>query len=529
MRKTSRKRLSEYLLAEGAVSSEQLAIALRIQEVTGARLADIIVQQNFCTQAQAISVMMKHCPDELAGSSITNITLPKLFLTSTRTIDQGNNGDTFFIATLHADPDWVVSAATKMLSEQTGREITVKIQEANIRDIRSQLAEYEAESAQTLSKRIEDETDPNIILDRLIDEAIQKRTSDIHIIHTIDTTNIAYRIDGMLRISHVMSKKDTESLFARIKTIMGGDASNTRVPQDGNFTLIRERKRIDFRVSSTPCNNGEVLVIRILNPDNVKRIEDLGISLVGEIAEVANKPKGIFLVCGSTGQGKTTTMYSFLQNMDCIHKKIATIEDPIEYRIPNIVQTQVNRAVGLDFKDFCRNILRQDPDVILVGEIRDLETVESCNHMADTGHSVITSLHCDSVATFFTRMETLGVDLDKLGFYLNGILIQQLVRKLCPKCGKSAKKGCEYCEGEGYLGRIPLVEFAKIDDYRGYMQLRQDIAANNATYYTFEQDARVKIAQGLTDCAEISRHFKKTAQFCNGGARCLDGGAACIR
>lgn len=532
-----KKRLGSYLVADGAITEEQLMIALRIQEVTKERLGDIVVHQNFAPRERVIKAMMRHSPDDMVGSAVTNITLPKDFLITTRTVDKGNTGDVFFIATLNPDPKWVIEKATEILTGLHKRPVEVKMKEASIQEIRTILKGYETDHGKkNESKRIEDEDDPNVILERMLDEALSRRASDIRIENTFEGTTVSYRVDGVIRKNvTIFAKKQTEPLFARIKTLMGVDATNTRIIQDGSFPMVRNGRKVDLRGSTTPCKHGESIALRIQIRDNVKNLYDLGISRINEIMEVVSRPKGIFIICGSTGQGKTTTMYSFLQGIDTLHEQVITAEDPIEYSFPNITQIQVNRQVGLDFKDICRGIMRQDPDRALIGELRDAETLQACNYMSDSGHGVLTSFHAESIANFFPRLDKLGAgedNIDQFGFSLTGILVQQLVRRLCPDCqvaGQKQRKGCNLCDGTGYYGRIPVIEFVAINGYDQYQKLRKEIMENRPTYYTFQQDARAKVAAGLTDCSELKKHLKIDVCFCGGQDHCIDGGPKCIQ
>ena len=322
----------------------------------------------------------------------------------------------------------------------------------------------------------------------LIGRAVESQASDIHIEPTEDSLKVRLRVDGALTDEEALPATFKAAFVSRIKVMAGLNIAERRLPQDGRLRLAVRGHEIDLRVATSPTIYGESVVMRILDRSHVP-LDFVSLGFDGETLErlmaVLHQPHGIALVTGPTGSGKTTTLYAALSAMNTAERKILTIEDPIEYRLAGVNQTQVNPQIGLTFSTALRSFLRQDPDVMMVGEIRDLETAQVSVQAALTGHTILATLHTNSAATAVTRLLDMGVEPFLITSTLNAVLAQRLVRRLCPNCrepftptpetfaalGAGAArsdrlwraKGCGACAGSGFKGRIALLELLVMD------------------------------------------------------------------
>ncbi len=365
--------------------------------------------------------------------------------------------------------------------------------------------------------------------------AVKSRATDIHIEPHEKYVSVRYRIDGDLSTVLKISKTYQEAMTSRIKIISTMNITIRRMPQDGRSTVKYEGRMIDLRVSTIPSAHGETIVIRIL--DSVKGLiplSKLGMpdNIIRDLLEMLNKPQGMLFVTGPTGSGKTTTLYSLLTQLSLESESVVTIEDPIEYELENIKQVPVNEKVGFTFAAALRSILRQDPDVIMVGEVRDSETAQISTKAALTGHLVLSSVHTNDTIATISRLRDLGIEPYLISSALNAILAQRLVKKICENCrvefeipqylfenypylkklkiGISYKgKGCEACGFTGYKGRIGIFEFLRVDGnlrrtiplYRSDQDLC--IVARENGMKTLIEDACEKVEHGLTTINEV--------------------------
>ena len=318
-------------------------------------------------------------------------------------------------------------------------------------------------------------------LNSIISEAIKSGASDIHIEPFEDYLSIRFRVDGILKEVLRPSGKLTPMVNSRLKVMSNLDIAEKRIPQDGRMSLKLGEKWIDIRVSTLPSNFGERIVLRLLDKSEIKlNMNDLGMDEVTftNFSDSLTSPNGIILVTGPTGSGKTTTLYAALNLLNNSEKNILTVEDPIEYSIEGIGQTQINPKVGLTFSQGLRAILRQDPDIVLIGEIRDLETAEIAIQASLTGHLVLATVHTNDSVSAVTRLIDMGVEPYLLSSTLRGVLAQRLVRKLCNSCKTKehlkenflslnsgheiySPQGCENCNNSGFKGRTGVFEFFK--------------------------------------------------------------------
>ncbi|WP_334299506.1 GspE/PulE family protein [Intestinibacter bartlettii] len=347
------------------------------------------------------------------------------------------------------------------------------IQDLNI--ITKKKIKFEKYSEEEIIKEIEATYGNNIevnedyaykIFESILERAICENVSDIHIEPFDNYLVIRFRVDGELYEAFRYTLDLHTPLTSVIKLRSGIDITERRLPQDGRADMNVRDKLIDIRTSTIPTTYGEKTVLRILNRDDFfKTKEEIGFSkeAIQIIKEMISNNSGIVLIVGETGCGKSTTMYSLLNDLNTVSKNIITIEDPVEYKMDGINQIQVNAKVGLTFEKGLRAILRQDPDVIMIGEIRDSETAKIAIRSSITGHLVLSTLHTNDTVSSITRLKDMGVDLYLISASLVGVIAQRLVKKVCPYC-EGEDKNCEYCSGKGYLGRTVVYEILQIDD-----------------------------------------------------------------
>ena len=498
--------LGEELIKRHLLTQEKLDICLRVQRATSEKLGEIATRLGFVAESDVKIVLLETDSKALDNvHSYTDYKLPPDFLRRTKTIIQGDPGQKLYISTLHPDPAHVV----KSLGEYTGKE--VELVSTRVKDLLEKLYSRD-EGAVDIPMALIEEEDVSKIITSILSLAVRDGASDVHLIPDGSALFVNIVVDGVPYNQAVFPISKADMIIAAIKVRSGMNVSETRVSQDGGYAFVYKAKSIDLRVSTLLLDGGEKITIRLLDKENVfKSISSLGISAVDEFMESATQSSGIVLVCGSTGSGKSTTLYSTVLSYDRIHETINTIEDPIEYRLPGIQQSQVNPRLDPPFTyaSFTRTVLRHAPRKIVIGEIRDEETAKNAFTLAETGHFVLSTLHTTDVLTTIQRLEGLGVDKTLLPLLLKGILVQRLVRKICTDCNGV---GCTHCR-DGYSGRTLLTEFARF-------RKAEDVdAALNGTlkYHTFADDAVLKIGSGVTDCYEISRVSENHVLLCNGG------------
>ena len=381
------------------------------------------------------------------------------------------------------------------------------------------------------------------IVSTILEYAVTSRASDIHIEPQEDRVRVRYRIDGILYDRLSLPKVVQEAVISRIKILAEMKIDEHRIPQDGRFNFKIDEKEVDLRISVLPTVFGEKIVMRLLRKTGgLPTLQELGLGGFSEkVLETAIlRPHGIIIVCGPTGSGKTTTLYSVLSKLNTTKVNISTLEDPVEYQIAGINQVQVNPAVGLTFADGLRSFLRQDPNIILVGEIRDGETTELAIQAALTGHLVFSTLHTSSAAGALPRLLDLGAETFLLASTMNAVLAQRIVRTICPHCKvsytplpqlveemktvlgkyfppqlKDVKlykgKGCEECGGSGYIGRVGIFETLPISEKIGSLILQHadsgaiEKEAIAEGMITMKQDGYLKVLQGVTTIEEVLR------------------------
>ncbi|HYD69057.1 GspE/PulE family protein [Azospirillum sp.] len=362
------------------------------------------------------------------------------------------------------------------------------------------------------------------LVNHLISEAVRQGASDIHIEPFPDALRVRLRIDGVLREMEPAPVRLARAVVSRVKILANLNIAERRLPQDGR---IGHRvpggiggRQIDLRISTLPTVHGESVVIRLLDPTaGLRPLSDLGFGASEEVVirRLIAAPHGMVLVTGPTGSGKTTTLYAALNLIDAATRKILTVEDPVEYHLARVNQVQVKPAIGLDFATVLRALVRQDPDVIMIGETRDHETAEIAVHAALTGHLVLTTLHTNSAAGAITRLLDMGVEPFLLTSTVRAVIGQRLVRVLCRHCkhmepdGTARPVGCERCGGTGYAGRMGLYELLVMDEPLRALTMQRagadvlEAQAVAAGMVTLHADGLAKVAQGLTTLEEVRR------------------------
>ena len=377
------------------------------------------------------------------------------------------------------------------------------------------------------------------LVSQIIARAVETKASDIHIEPFEDRMRIRYRHDGQLREVDAPPARLQAAVVSRIKIMARLDIAERRLPQDGRIKLVVRGHEVDLRVSTIPALHGESVVLRVLDRNAVVfEFGRLGLAadIQAELERLLEAPNGILLVTGPTGSGKTTTLYTGLLHLNATTRKVVTVEDPVEYQLAGINQVQTKPQIGLSFATLLRSILRHDPDVIMIGEIRDLETAEIAVQAALTGHLVLSTLHTNSAAATVTRLRDMGIEDYLLSATLNGVLAQRLIRRLCVQCRRPVEPaaqmaaryglerlaagkplriyeaaGCEACHGTGYAGRVAIAELLKIDEpiqrllLAGADQSAIQNAAVDAGMRTLHDSGIREVLSGVTTLAEVLR------------------------
>jgi len=430
--------------------------------------------------------------------------------------------------------------------EKVSKKITgeVKISPATFTLIEKEvknISEWGKKIKEFLTKRVTE------ALEIILGGALLLEASDVHIEPKENQTRLRARIDGFLQDVTTFDLETYQRLLSRIKLLSGIKLNITDRPQDGRFSVLINKASIEIRVSTLPAEYGESIVLRVLNPKTLIELENLGLrkGLLEILKKEIKRPNGMIIVTGPTGSGKTTTLYALLKKIQKPEIKIITIEDPIEYHLKGISQTQVSPEKGYDFASGLKSIMRQDPDVILVGEIRDLETVKTALQAALTGHLVLTTLHTNDAAGTVARLTSLGAKVINIGPAINTAIAQRLIRKICKKCGKLEKisaqnlekikktlkglpkeikipklnrelkipkaVGCKDCNFIGYRGRIGIFETFLVDEeMEKFILENPSISALRKMavkkgMLTIRQDGLIKVLEGITTIEEVER------------------------
>jgi general secretion pathway protein E len=551
--------LEQLLLEQGRISADDLRKIKRLQLDRGERLERLLLDLGFISEEDLLPLLAAY----LGVPAVSRKEFPEVpvplgnlnlkFLRHAKVLPLSQSNGTLTVAM--ADPADYYTIQGLQLA--TGLQVETRL--ARERDVLEALeAAYDSGAGENgaaadtgdaeLEYFSEDEEDVNHLRDLaseapvirfvnlLISRAVEQRSSDIHIEPFENELKVRYRIDGVLHDVEGPQRRLQAAIVSRIKIMAKLNIAERRLPQDGRIKLRLMGREIDLRVSTLPTLFGESVVLRILDRSSiVVNLDSLGFpeDCLGQFEKLINKPYGMILVTGPTGSGKTTTLYGALDKINSPDKKIITIEDPVEYQLFGVNQIHVKPAIGLTFANGLRSIVRQDPDVIMVGEIRDAETAEIAIQAALTGHLVFSTLHTNDAAGAVSRLLEMGVEDYLLASSLLGVLAQRLVRKVCAKCRQPAElavsalreiagpnggevqvyegRGCEECSNTGYRGRSGIFELLAVSDVIRQLILKRSSAdaireaAIRQGMRTLREDGWQKVRSGSTTVAEVVR------------------------
>ncbi len=547
--------LGEMLISKGVITSDQLQIAVKEQARTGKRLGEVLVSLGFCIEEDISSVVARQVGvkmvelQKIEPDSKALDLVDQEFAKQNKLVPVKLDGDSLVVAMDNTLDVMIID----QLQARTGKFIEVcQATESDILqaiedfyggvssqdDIIEQLSLQAEQTGSTEGEEEEEGESPVVkLVDQILLKGVKIGCTDIHLEPDTNTIRTRYRIDGILQQGPSLPKSLQSSLIARIKIMSNLNIAESRLPQDGRFRFHIGKRQIDLRVSSFPTVHGENIVMRLL--DKAKVI--LGLDKLGftpknleHFKRMISRPSGIILVTGPTGSGKTTTLYAALTYLNNSERKIVTLEDPVEYEIPLIRQGQINVRAGFTYSAGMRSILRQDPDIILVGEIRDVETAEIAIQAAMTGHLVFSTLHTNDAASAFPRLIDMGIESFLVSSSVIGVVAQRLIRKICPDCktkytpteeewGKLGLKegdrkykfyqgkGCNTCSETGYSGRCAIYEVLSISPRIEKLILERadepeiQAVAIEEGMMTLFHDALIKAVNGQTSIAEVLR------------------------
>ncbi len=548
-------RLGDLLVKEGIVSKEELLLALKKQQEYKAKgqykkLGEILLELGFVNEKQILDALSKQLNIpfiDLYGEKIDYdfiASYPYNLLEKHLVLPFKADEDFIYVAT--ADPlDYDALDLIERLASKP-----IKIFIASSKDIKTILERLKIYiSTNELIKKIKKELSEggggeNVsaveeLLDLILKTAIQKRGTDVHIEPLRYNITIRARIDGVLKEIFSFDKDIYYPLVSKIKLLANMNISEKRKPQDGRFSRNYNNHIYDFRVSTIPSLHGETVVIRILDQQKILlRLTELGMSEYNlkRFETIIHSPYGIVFVTGPTGSGKTTTLYAALNEVKGVDKKIITIEDPVEYELPLIQQIPINEKIGITFASTLRSVLRQDPDVIMIGEVRDKDTLDAAVQASLTGHLVLATLHTNDAASTITRMVQMGAESYLVSDSLIGVVAQRLIRRICPYCKTTYNpskeelelikpflkekivfykgRGCKECDFTGYLGREMISEVLVINEKISHLialgKDKQEIVkvAKEYGFVTLVEDGVQKLKKGITTLEEILRVVK---------------------
>ncbi|MBI2973146.1 MAG: Flp pilus assembly complex ATPase component TadA [Armatimonadetes bacterium] len=558
--KRSRRQLGEMLHAEGLITRDQLNRALEIHRATGERLGNVLLDMGVVGQEQVARMLSQQLGAEfvrLTGLRLSEDLLrllPAADASRLQAIPIANDNGRLTVAMV--DPlDVVALDDIRRLTRMEVRAVVTTVSDfqhalnqypeiedpmqATIRTLPDLPGPAVADEQGSLeTERREAEAQPIVrLVSQLIEEAVRNRATDIHVEpQGRQDVRVRYRIDGILKHKHNLPRHVLNRVVSRIKILGKMDIAERRVPQDGSFQTQVHDRAVDIRVSTVPSYFGEKVVMRLLDKSApIYDLDQLGISPhnLTRLRRIVKRPQGLFLLTGPTGSGKTTTLYAVLNEINNEAVNIVTIEDPVEYQIRGVTQVQVNPRAGVTFSSTLRHFLRQDPDLILVGEIRDEETARIAVQAALTGHLVLSTLHTNDAMGAVTRLLDMKIEPYLVAASLAGVAAQRLVRVLCPRCRQPdplsvdelrnrfgedipegsylGPQGCDFCNDTGYRGRVAIFEIAEIGEDLRHLIVNNQPAhllkerARSDGMTTLLQDGFRKAAEGRTSVAEVER------------------------
>lgn len=559
-----RKKRGEILIELGLITEQQLQYALLTQKTKKAKIEEILVGLGFVTKKQIVDALARRlklpiitCKDLVISDALLKL-VPKdfarkqlvlpiekkdhtLVVAMSDPLDYGTIDHIAFMTKLRVSPvisyEWEIIKAIE--AAYGGKAADAPSQAPSVRKIDYTEKEEKIEGEEAGIAQGQDEESPVVkLVEKIISDAIAARTSDVHIEPWEKHSHVRFRIDGLLRITLTYEKKLHDGVVSRIKILSGLDITKKYLPQDGSIHISSGDKEVDLRISTLPAIHGEKIVLRLLDKSaNLMPLEDLAMSdsLSNSLIEILKRPQGMLIVTGPTGSGKTTTLYACLNQLRSESTNIVTIEDPVEYKVEGITQVQINEAVGRTFALVLRSVLRQDPDIIKVGEIRDKETAEIAMRASLTGHFVLTTLHTNSTIATIPRLIDIGIPPYLISSAITAILAQRLVRKICENCKVELEvsdelrriaghysgieierhymgTGCTKCSNTGYFGRAPVYEYLPLtsafrkllNDDTCEEDLRVDIKKmKEITFVSMFEGALDKVRTGVTTFEEV--------------------------
>ncbi|MFA4875417.1 MAG: GspE/PulE family protein [bacterium] len=499
--------IGQELVDEGLISADQLAVAQESQRNLGGDLGHILIKKGFVTEEQVLEFLSRRLNIPLVSlkdysidpdvTKVVPVSLAKKYhfmplfkIEDTLTVAMADPLDVLAIDELRSalkcriQPVLASAAEIDRLVAENYR----LTEEGEHEGEQIEVVQYGADMGEEMADRLREIASGAKIVaevNRIMRGATGERASDVHIEPMANSVKVRNRIDGLLEERIILPKQMHLPIITRIKIMAAMDIAERRLPQDGRVRLKVRGQLVDMRISTYPTMHGEKAVIRLLTKEQILGVESLGLEDAEKAAfeKIISLPHGIFLVSGPTGSGKTTTLYAALQRINSQDRNIVSIEDPIENEIPGVNQAQVNIKAGLTFASALRSILRQDPDVIMVGEVRDDETADIAVRAAITGHLVFSTIHTNTAMGAVTRLMDLGVEPFLLSSAIIGVMSQRLVRRICEHCRKPAEvdevklmalgippktvvhrgRGCKKCRMSGYSGRMGLFEIIPID------------------------------------------------------------------
>ncbi|PWK52934.1 GspE/PulE family protein [Pleionea mediterranea] len=553
-------RLGDLLVEGNVITEDQLMDALKQQKSTGQRLGSMLVNLGYVGEEQLLRFLAQQLEIDYIDlpnfkvnqSVIGNLSEIQARRFRTLVIDEKPEG--FLIAM--ADPtdlhryDQIQAILKKPVKVGVAKEADIirnidlfyrKTSEISslAEELEGELGTDEFELPTLADTTDSDEAPVAKLLKSVFEEAVQLQASDVHIEPDQDVIRIRLRVDGSLQEQVMKEKRIASALVLRLKLMCGLDISEKRKPQDGRFNIKVRGHSVDVRLSTMPVQNGESVVMRLLDQTSgILRLDEIGMDgeILNQFRQLLRSQHGMVLVTGPTGSGKTTTLYSALSELNSPEKKIITIEDPVEYYLSRVNQVQVNTKIGLDFSRVLRAVLRQDPDIVLVGEMRDQETAEIGLRAAMTGHLVLSTLHTNDSISSALRLADMGAEPYLVASALRGIIAQRLVRRVCTYCAKDHQPdpqehtwlesikgaqlsnatfkhgdGCTQCNNTGYRGRVAIHEMLVLDDDMLSALRRNDVdeftkASKASPLYKSLLDSVVKLAvKGVTSLEEVYR------------------------
>ncbi len=514
MARPEKIRLGEILVRQNFMTQAELDQALEEQRKTGRRLGRVIAEKGYANERQIAEAVAHqlNIPFLDLGQYELDVKqvqkLPEVQSRRFRAILLEERPNSFLIAMVDPSDVYAYDELVRLLK----REIDIVVVQESLLmqtidrsyrqteqisslalELQEDLADSNADLASLMGVDLGIDDAPVVkLLQTIFEDAVQVRASDVHIEPQDNKLLIRFRIDGVMHFQTQADIKIATALVMRLKIMAGLDISEKRLPQDGRFGFTVKGRAVDMRISTMPTQYGETVVMRLLIQNTGHfQLDKLGMppDLLARFRKMIGRPSGMVLVTGPTGSGKTTTLYSALSELNTPETKVITVEDPVEYRLPGIIQTQVNEKIELDFPKLLRAILRQDPDIVLVGEMRDEETAQTGLRASMTGHLVLSTLHTNDASTAPVRLIDMGVPRFMVAMSLLGVLAQRLVRLICPHCAVEHTptesesvwlkqvmqqpdtvthfrhgKGCQHCNRTGYLGRVGLYEFLEMTD-----------------------------------------------------------------